>query len=172
MLRSVQSPLLVLTGLCCSPSALGQVAPREPTDVHIRRLAGLPAASAKGQIEIVDVGHDPLSTMLSIVGNRTASGWSVSYACAMSPHCAPGTDHLAKAYVLTPAATAEVDAILRALSAGAEPDGQPPAPNFVGGQLLVSIDYNGFKHSYRRVGMWGKTLGRLEELMSPPRTGP
>jgi hypothetical protein len=170
MLRSTEAALVSLAALCMSASVFAQVAPREPTDVRIRRLAGLPAASAKGQIEIIDVGHDPLSTMLSIVGNRTATGWSVSCACAESPHCAPGADHLAKSYTLSPTATAEVDGIVKSLSSGIEPDGQPPSPGFNGGQLLVTIDYDGFKREYRRVGMWGKTLGSLEQLMStPPR---
>ena len=168
MVRPKIGTFAALTALCFATPALAQVSPREPTDVHIRRLAGLPAATAKGQVEIIDVGHDPLSTMLSIVGNRTPNGWSVSYACAASPQCAPGADHLAKAYTLSPTASAEVDEILKSLSGGAEPDGQSPAPGFIGGQLLVAIDYKGFKRDYRRVGMWGKTLGRLEELMSTP----
>jgi hypothetical protein len=169
MLRLVEASLVAFTAFSFSTSAPTQLSPpREPTDVHIRRLAGLPAATAKGQIEIIDVGHDPLSTMLSIVGNRSRDGWSVSYACAASPHCAPGADHLAKTYTLSPSASAEVDAILNSLSGGVEPDGQQPTRNFIGGHLLVAIDYNGFKRVYRRVGMWGKTLGRLEELMSTP----
>ena len=168
MLRSTKVSLVALAGLGCFTPAPGQVTPREPTDVYIRRLAGLPAASAKGQISIIDIGHDPLSTMLSIVGIRTSSGWSVSYACAMSPRCAPGADHLAKSYTLSPAASSQVDAILKSLSGGAEPDGQPPTPGFVGGHLLVAIDYNGFKHQYRRIGVWGEVLGRLEQLMSTP----
>jgi hypothetical protein len=116
MLRSTKASLVALAALSCSSSALGQFRPREPTDVYIRRLAGLPAASAKGQISIIDVGHDPLSTMLRIVGNRTSSGWSVSYACANSPRCAQGADHLAKSYTLSSAASVEVDAILESLS--------------------------------------------------------
>jgi len=168
MLRSTKASLVALAALSCSSSALGQFRPREPTDVYIRRLAGLPAASAKGQISIIDVGHDPLSTMLRIVGNRTSSGWSVSYACANSPRCAQGADHLAKSYTLSSAASVEVDAILESLSRGGEPDGQLPRTGLVGGQLLVAIDYNGFRQQYRRVGMWGKLLGRLEQLMSTP----
>jgi len=163
-----EAAVLAVAALCFPTSAFAQLTPRVPTDVHIRRLAGLPAASAKGQIEIIDVGHDPLSTMLSIVGNRTANGWSVSYACAGSPHCAPGADHLANAYTLSPSVSAEVDEILKSLRSGTEPDGQAPTPGFIGGQLLVAIDYDGFKREYRRIGMWGRTLGRLEELMSTP----
>lgn len=168
MVHPTKAAFGAVAALCFATPALAQVSPREPTDVHIRRLAGLSAATAKGQVEIIDVGHDPLSTMLSIVGNRTPGGWSVSYACAGSPHCAPGADHLANAYTLSPSASAEVDEILKSLSGGAEPDGQSPTPGLIGGQLLVAIDFNGFKRVYRRVGMWGKTLGRLEELMSTP----
>lgn len=168
MVRSTKAVFVALAACCYPTPVAAQLSPREPTDIYIRRLAGLPAATAKGQVEIIDVGHDPLSTMLSIVGNRTPSGWSVSYACASSPHCAPGADHLASTYTLSPSASAEVDEILKSLSGGAEPDGQPPASGYIGGQLLVAIDYNGLKRDYRRVGMWGKTLGRLEELMSTP----
>lgn len=168
MPRLIEALLAGLAAIFFSTSAFAQFSLREPTDVHIRRLAGLPAATAKGQIEIIDVGHDPLSTMLSIVGKRTPSGWSISYACAMSPHCAPGADHLANSYTLSPPATAEVDAILKSLRNGAEPDGQPPSRDYVGGQLLVAIDYDGFKREYPRVGLWGKSLARLEQLMSVP----
>jgi hypothetical protein len=168
MLPRVEAALVCLAGAVLPASAFAQASPREPTDVYIRRLAGLPAESAKGQIQIIDVGHDPLSTMLSIVGNRSAGRWSVSYACAASPHCAPNADHLAESYTLSPSATAQVDDIIKSLSGGTEPEGQAPSPSFIGGQLVVSIDYSGFKRQYRRVGMWGKTLGNLEALMSPP----
>lgn len=154
--------------ICCAAAAFGQSAPRESTDIYIRRLAGLPAASAKGEIEITDVGHDPLSTMLSIVGNRTKNGWTVSYACAASPHCAPGSDHVAKSYTLSPNASAAVDQLLAMLRSGAEPEGQPPSAGMIGGYLVVRIDYQGFTREYRRTIMWGKTLGRLEELMLEP----
>ena len=80
-----------------------QVAPREPTDIMVRRLAGLPAATAEGQIEIIDVGHSPLSTMLT-----------------------PAADHAARTYTLPSDASAEVDGILATLRQGAEPDGQQP----------------------------------------------
>ena len=166
MLRFEQAALMVIAAVVMSAPGLAETNPREATDVYIRRLAGLPAASAKGQIEIIDVGHDPLSKMISIVGNRGADGWSVSFACAASPHCAPGADHLAKSYALSPIASTQVDDIVKSLSSGTEPDGQPPVPWIIGGQLLIVIDYRGFKREYRRVA-WGKTLGRLEELMSP-----
>lgn len=146
----------------------GQSAPREPTDVYIRRLAGLPAESAKGQIEIIDVGHSPLSTMLSIVGNRTGTGWIVSYACAASPNCAPDTDHMAMTYALPASKSAEVDRIIEQLRTGREPEGEPPSPNVIGGRLLVAINVPGFKRTYRRQIDWGKTLGRLESLLQPP----
>jgi hypothetical protein len=160
---------LGVVALLCSASSLALAGPREPTDVYIRRLAGLPAASAVGQIEITDVGHGPMDTMLSIVGHRTVGGWAVSYACAASPHCAPSSDHLALSYALSGPASDEVDRILATLRSGAEPDGQPPSPNIIGGYLTVSIDDGGFKRDYRRIGAWGKTLGRLEALLLPPQ---
>ncbi len=78
--------------MLASSPALAQVAPpvgppHEPADVYIRHKAGLPPGSAKGNIEILDVGHSPFSTMLSIVANRTPQGWHVSYACAGSEGC-------------------------------------------------------------------------------------
>ena len=151
-----------------APQALAQTAQREPTDIYIRRLAGLTAESANGQIEIIDVGHGPLDTMLSIVANRTDKGWSVSYVCSSSPYCGPNQDHRAVSYVLSGKDGAEVDSILKELESGKEPDGQLPSPTFVGGNLLVTINDQGFKHDYRRSGLWGQTLGKLESLLSPP----
>ncbi len=150
------------------PQVLAQTVQHETTSVYIRRLAGLPAESANGQVEIIDVGHGPLDTMLSIVANRTDKGWSVSFACASSPHCAPGEDHKAVSYALSVQDSAEVEGILKELEGGKEPDGQLPSPNFIGGNLLVSVNYHGFKRDYRRAGAWGKTLGKLETLLSPP----
>jgi hypothetical protein len=157
-----------ITWLLCGAPALAQSASREPTDVHIRRLAGLPADSVKGDIEIIEVGHHPMETMLSIVGNRTKAGWAVSFACASSPQCGAGTDHAAKSYTLSAAATAEVDRLLNELRTDREPDGQLPSRGVVGGYLSALINYQGFTREYRRVGVWGKTLGRLEALMADP----
>ena len=168
MKMSVQWMVLGAVTLVHAPPGLAQSAQREPTSVYIRRLAGLPAESANGQVEIIDVGHGPLDTMLSIVANRTSKGWSVSYACASSPHCAPGQDHRAVSYALSVQDSSEVDDILKQLEGGKEPDGQLPSRNFIGGNLLVSINYHGFKRDYRRVIAWGQTLGKLETLLSPP----
>lgn len=151
-----------------APQVMAQAAQSERTDIYIRRLAGLPAESANGQIKIIDVGHGPLDTMLSIVANRTDKGWSVSYACASSPHCGPNQDHRAMFYVLSGQDGAAVDAILEELEKGVEPEGQLSSPAFIGGDLLVSIDDRGFKRDYRRSGRWGQTLGKLETLLSPP----
>jgi hypothetical protein len=146
--------------------------PRQSTDLFIREKAGLPAASARGETQILDIGHNPLDTMISIAANRAGDGWHVSYACADSPHCAPGSDHFAREYTLSVEASAEVDRILAGLETGAEPDGMKPSPNFLGGQLLVSIRYRGFTRDYRRVGQWGRTLGRLEQLLAEPAREP
>lgn len=72
------------------------------------------------------------------------------------------------AYALSRSASTKVDEIIRWLSSGVEPDGQLQTLGFIGGQLLVTIDHDGFRRKYGRVGMWGKTLGKLEELMSTP----
>ena len=162
--------MLVATAmiLCWAAPVVGQLSPREPTDLYIRRLAGLPPESARGEIEIIDVGHDPMSTMLSIVANRTDKGWMISYACAASPHCAHGVDHIARTYSLSPTASAEVDGIVDQLRKGGEPDGQLSSPASVGGWLAVEIGYQGFRREYRRTILWGKTLGKLEALMVAP----
>jgi hypothetical protein len=150
MWRFPRPVLATIVALSCASAALGQSPASETTDVYIRRLAGLPAETAKGQIEIIDVGHGALDTMLSIVGNRTEAGWAVSYACAMSPHCSSSADHMATTYTLSPSASAEIDRLLEKLKLGAEPDGRLPSPTFIGGQLLVSIDYEGPHGSARR----------------------
>jgi len=164
---SVMAACLLMGSWVSVASSQLSSAPPEPTDIRIRRLAGLPAETAKGQIKIIDVGHLPLSTMISIAANRTADGWRVSYACAESPGCAKGANHAARDYMLSPQASAEVDRILGVLKEGKEPDGSQPRPEVVGGQLLVSIDHEGFKRDYRRGMRWGAMLGRLEELLSP-----
>lgn len=141
---------------------------KEPTDIMIRRLAGLPPNTARGAIEILDVGHDPMDTMLSIVATRLGDGWSVSYACAESLRCAEGADHAAATYRLAPDTAAEVDHLLDTLRTGTEPDGQLPSANVLGGWLKVVVNDRGFHRTYHRVGSWGTTLGRLETLLRPP----
>lgn len=152
--------------LIASATALAQSQSGEPTDLYIRRLAGLPPETARGQIQIIDVGHDPMSTMLSIVGNRTRTGWEVSYACAASPHCAAGSDHAARTYKISQVASAEVDRILEKLRAGTEPEDPLRSHNAIGGHLVVKIDYRGFRREYRRTVLWGETLGKLEALLT------
>ncbi|AXJ94749.1 hypothetical protein DM480_03790 [Sphingomonas sp. FARSPH] len=160
--------LVVAAAAMIAQAGIAADAPREPTDVHIRRLAGLPADSARGQVEILDVGHDPMSTMLSIVGRRTADGWRVSYACAGSLACRPGSDHAAVDYALPVAAATELDGLLDRLRKDGEPDGTPPRAGVIGGWLHVAIDDRGFRHDYARVGSWGRTLGRIETLLAAP----
>lgn len=155
-----------------APQAQAQVAQREPTDIYIRRLAGLPAESANGQIEVIDVGHGPLDTVLSIVANRTDKGWSVSYDCASSPHCGLNQDHRAVSYVLSGQSASEVDGILKELESGKEPDGQLPSPTFIGGNLLVTINDHGFKHDYRRSGLWGKRWASWKPCLVRLRRNP
>jgi hypothetical protein len=54
-------------------AAAAQTPPREPTDIYIRRNAGLPVERPVAQIEITDVGHLPMSKMVNIVRNRLAA---------------------------------------------------------------------------------------------------
>jgi hypothetical protein len=151
-----------------SPSALqGQSEAPEQTDVYIRRLAGLPAESARGQIEIVDVGHHPLDTMLSIVGNRTEAGWTISYACAMSSSCAPGADHLAMVYTLSASKSADVDRLIARLRVGGKADGAPVSANRFRGYFQVRVDVPGFKRTYDRRINLEENLSQLETLLLP-----
>lgn len=167
MTKLVRTLLFGTTALLTSSTTFSQSDAREPTDVYIRRLAGLSPESARGQIEIIDVGHNPLSTMLSVVGSRTDKGWAVSYACASSPNCAPDADHAAMVYTLSALQSAEVDRLINQLRNNGEPDGQRHAPDIISGYLHVRINVSGFKREYRRQMTWGKTLGRLEDLFLP-----
>ncbi len=107
-LMKLYEPAILAIALLASvtPATSAQSQPasqaRESTDAYIRRLAGAPASSAVGDIEIVDVGHHPLDTMISIAATHTSKGWHVSYACAASPGCASGQDHVVKEYDLSP----------------------------------------------------------------------
>jgi len=159
-----------IAGLLLAAAAPGAAAdaPRESTDIYIRRQVGLPPESARGQIAILDVGHNPMDTMLSIVARRSGSGWRVSYACAQSPYCGP---HPVRDYVLSREASVKVDKILDRLRRGGEPDGRGPSPQVLGGYLKVTINDRGFHHSYDRVADWGNVLGGLRQLLaSPPET--
>jgi hypothetical protein len=139
---------------------------KESTLNYIRRNAGLPPRTTRGQIEIVDVGHDPLSTMIAIAADRMADGWSVSYACASSPYCAPDHRPVAREYALNPQESAEVDALVLRLKSGEEPGGLSPSPAYIGGVLRAALNLEDFKQTYTRVGKWGPILGRLEKLLS------
>jgi hypothetical protein len=168
---------LVLTLLFIPILGLAQAnlvasSPREPTDVYIRRLAGLPASSAEGEIRIVDVGHLPLSTMLSIVANKGLAGWHVSYTCASSPHCTENADHLVLSYDLGDGRSRRVDAILEELQAGGDPGGTKPSPTLICGNLTVAINYRGFQRDYTRSCSWGNKLGELEALLQPHSSSP
>lgn len=155
-------------------AALGQPAAAQPTlvqparptvDVYIRNQAGLPASSARGDLEVVHMGEHALDPVLSIVGHRTAGGWRVSYVCAQSPSCDPKKFILAKEFDL-PADTAKrLDAVLESLKAQPEADGQPPAPNQPCGRLAVAIDDHGVKRSFRRICSWGPDFAQLETLL-------
>ncbi len=143
----------------------------ETTDIHIRRLAGLSAASAEGDLEILDVGHLPLSTMLSIVARKTAEGWHVSYACAASPDCSPKADHLALDYDLDSTAALQLSTLLKKLKSGGDPEGTKRNIISSCGNLTIAINYEGFKRVYSRSCSWGHTLGALETLLKPPGSG-
>ena len=146
-------------------SARAQEPARPTADVYIRSQAGLPASSAKGDIEVLDIGHNPLDTMLSIVGHRTAGGWRISYVCAQSPICDKQHFVVAKEFDLAPDAARRLDAALAIVEA--EPEAAPPqtAPPIACGRLGVNIDDRGVKRSYRRVCDWAKAFGDMEKLM-------
>jgi hypothetical protein len=148
-------------------AALGHPAlaqpPRPTVDVYVREQAGLPASSARGEIEVVEVGHTPLDKVLSIVGHRTTGGWRVSYVCAQSPGCDPKKFMLVKEFDLAPDVAGRVDGVLDRLRA--QPDAQPPAPSPACGQLAVAVDDRGFKRRFRRACVPDKDLGELESLL-------
>lgn len=155
-------------------AALGQPAFAQPTfgkperptvDVYIRSQAGLPASSARGDIEVVRMGEHALDAVLSIVGHRTADGWRVSYVCAQSPSCDPKKFILAKEFDLPADAAKRVDAAIERLKTQPETDGQAPAPNQPCGRLAVAVDDHGVKRSYRRICSWGPDFAQLEILL-------
>lgn len=108
--------------------------------------------------------------MISIVGNRTEAGWVVSYACASSPNCANDADHIALEYTLSAVDSAEVDRLIKRLRDGGEPDGKLFSRDVISGYLHVRINVPGFNREYDRQMIWGKTLGRLETLLQPPKS--
>ena len=139
--------------------------PERPTvDVYIRSQAGLPASSARGDLEVVHMGEHATDATLSIVGHRTAGGWRVSYVCAQSPSCDPKKFVLAKEFDLPVDAAKRVDAVLERLKAQPETDGQPPS-NKPCGRLGVAIDDHGAKRSYRRTCIWEPDFAQLETLL-------
>jgi hypothetical protein len=160
------SSIIATAHAMLSPAVAAQA---ESTDIYIRRLAGLPASSADGAIEIIDVGHLPLSAMVSIVANRTVSGWRVSYACAQSPHCTEGADSLSLDYSLTPDAAHEVDGLLIRLRKGPKPGGMSPDPAHEAcGNLTAEIKDGGPRLDFYRSCDFGPELGRLDALLAPP----
>jgi hypothetical protein len=150
-------------------AALAQAAsaqPSKPTvDVYVRSQAGLPASSARGDIEVVHMGDHALDAVFSIVGHRTAGGWRVSYVCAQSPSCDPNKFILAKEFDLKPAAAKQVDAVIERIKAQPETDGQAPAPNQACRKLAVAIDEHGSKRTWRRTCAWGADFTQLETLL-------
>jgi hypothetical protein len=140
--------------------------PDRPTvDVYIRSQAGLPASSARGDLEVVHMGEHSLDAVLSIVGHRTSGGWRISYVCAQSPSCDPKKFLLAKEFDLPADAAKRVDAVLERLKAQPETDGQQTSPNHPCGRLAVAIDDHGVKRSYRRICSWEPDFAQLEILL-------
>jgi hypothetical protein len=163
--------LVVLAALAAgvwAPSALAQPlgVPERPTvDVYIRSQAGLPASSAKGEIEVVELGSHPTDATRSIVGRRNAGGWRVSYVCAQSPTCDPRRFLFAKEFDLSPDAAKRLEALLDRLKAEPDAGAQASGAGQACGRLAVAIDDRGFKRDYRRACSWGGDLGELETLL-------
>jgi hypothetical protein len=145
-------------------SAFGQPAgaqPKPTVDVYIRSQAGLPPSSARGEIEVVDLGHHALDAVLSIVGHRTAGGWRVSYVCAQSPACDAKHFLLAKEFDLPADAARRVDAALERLKA--QPEAAASSDAACG--LALAIDDRGVKRAWRRACAAGPDVGQLETLL-------
>jgi hypothetical protein len=154
--------IAVLALATLAPAAWAQ---QPTTDVIIRSQAGLPASSAIGEIQLIDVGHNALSPMLSIVGHRTAGGWRISYACASSPACDQKRFMLAKEFDLPADRAAQVDAVLDGLRAQPDLADPPVPPNMICGHLSVAIKDRGFQHEYRRSCTVEKSFTELEGLL-------
>jgi hypothetical protein len=141
---------------------------RPTVDVYLRSQAGLPPSSARGEIEVVDIGPRALDVKLSIVGHRTAEGWRVSYVCAQSPACDPSHFLLARDFALSADAARRLDAVLDRLRAEPGADGEAgggtSAPAAACGRLAVAIDDRGFKRAWRRTCAGGD-LAELEGLL-------
>jgi hypothetical protein len=154
---------LVLAGAAAAlthgPLALAQQPPT--VDVYIRSQAGLPPSSARGEIEVVNLGRRALDPVRSIVGHRTATGWRVSYVCAQSPACDPKHFLLAKEFDLPADAARRVDAVLERLRAQPEPEASTDATCGV----AVAINDRGFKRAWRRACAAGPDVGQLEILL-------
>jgi hypothetical protein len=162
--------VMVLAGAAAlGPPAFAQQVlsvPERPTvDVYIRSQAGLPASSARGDLEVVHMGEHSLDAVLSIVGHRTTGGWRISYVCAQSPSCDPKKFILAKEFDLPADAAKRVDTVLERLKGQPETDGRQPGPNQPCGRLAVAIDDHGVKRSYRRACSWGADFAQLEILL-------
>lgn len=164
-MRRVVLAALAMAALGLSGRAQAQDQSRPTADVYIRSQAGLPPSTARGEIEVLDIGHNPTDTMLSIVGHRTASGWKVSYVCAQSPRCDPKHFVLSKDFDLSADAAGRLDAMLARVEA--EPEDSPPPSGSLAacGRLAVNIDDRGVKRRYRRACTWSKDLSELEILM-------
>jgi hypothetical protein len=138
------------------------LAQQPPTvDVYIRSQAGLPPSSARGEIEVVNLGHQALDPVRSIVGRRTATGWRVSYVCAQSPTCDPKHFLLAKEFELPADAARRVDAVLERLRAQPEPEASTDKTCGV----AVAVNDRGFKRAWRRACAAGPDVGQLEILL-------
>ena len=168
------APAALAVVMAASPPARTTETPAspapDPTAVYIRKLAGLPAASARGDIELVDAGHGPMDTMISIVAIRTGAGWHASYACAASPFCRQDQDHDASDYDLPRETSQQVDLIVRRLQEGSVAEDQPPAALTLCGRLAVRLNLGGVVRVFRRSCEWGQPLGDLERLLKPPET--
>jgi hypothetical protein len=162
--------VLVLAGAAAlAQPAFAQPAlalPERPTvDVYVRTQAGLPASSARGDLEVVHMGEHALDAVLSIVGHRTSSGWRISYVCAQSPSCDPKKFILAKEFDLKADDAKRVDAAIERLKAQPETDGRQPGPNQPCGRLAVAVDDHGAKRNWRRACSWDADFAQLEILL-------
>ncbi|MEI9889354.1 MAG: hypothetical protein WDN45_00750 [Caulobacteraceae bacterium] len=137
---------------------------RPTADVYIRSQAGLPPSSARGEIQVIDLGARSLDAMLSIVGHRTVDGWRVSYVCAQSAACDPKRFILAREFALSADAARRLDAALERLRGQPEAE-SPPQPATACRRIAVSIDDRGFKRGYRRACEPSADLAELETLL-------
>lgn len=133
---------------------------QQSTSFRIRQAAGLADPHAQGQINLLEIGHQPGDPMVSIIATKLISAWQVSYACAFSYRCANNRDHKAAEYTLTASQSAEVDRLINRIKAE-KPQSFSETSAFVGSRSHLSLKLNDFSYE---ISDAGPDRGIIEDL--------